>query len=166
MSTSEQGAVAEDDSPIDEARLEAILKDPQLKTALLKKMGLRDKVNKDQHITPSGMSTGGWPPYPLAPLGWPGFIPPFPYGPAAPRARLMPTWGEGRGPENQWAGLGYKPDDAEETDSSHAEEPGPSSKRPRLEEEEDSITLLDESEALELVEFDPKVKPSDTWEPP
>ena len=75
----------------------------------------------------------------------------------------MPTWKEGRGPESQWAGLHYELDDAEETGSIHIEEPGP---RPRLEEEEDSITLLDESEALELVEFDPKVKPAGTWEPP
>ena len=28
------------------------------------------------------------------------------------------------------------------------------------------IDLLDESEALEMVEFDRKVKPADTWEPP
>ena len=32
--------------------------------------------------------------------------------------------------------------------------------------EEDVIDLLDDSEALELVEFDPKVKSPDTWEPP
>ena len=129
-------------------------------------MGLGDDTRKDQHPTPSGTTTGGWPPYQLTPPSWPGFFPPFPYGLAAPRARLMPTWREGRGPEIQWAGLHYKPDDAEETGSSHTEEPGPSSKRPRLEEEEDLITLLDESEALELVEFDPKVKPAGTWEPP
>ena len=60
MSTCEQGEVAEDDSPIDEARLEAILKVPQLKAALLKKMGLGDEANKDQHPTPSGTSMGGW----------------------------------------------------------------------------------------------------------
>ena len=59
----------------------------------------------------------------------------------------------------RWVGLRYEPDDAEKADSS--EEPGPSSKRPRrAEEEEDSITLMDEAEALELVEFDPKVKPA------
>ena len=28
------------------------------------------------------------------------------------------------------------------------------------------MDLLDEAEALELVEFDPKVNPKDTWEPP
>ena len=41
-------------------------------------------------------------------------------------------------------------------------------KRGRLmdEEEEDVIKLLDEKEALKLVEFDPKVEPLDTWQPP
>ena len=129
MSTSEddggRGAVTEDDSPFEEAHLEAILKDPRLKASLLTKM-LGDETRKDQHPTPSGTTTGGWPPYPLKPLSWPGFFPPFPYGPAGPRARLMPMWREGRGPESQWAGLHYKPDDAKETGSSHTEEPGPS----------------------------------------
>ena len=32
--------------------------------------------------------------------------------------------------------------------------------------EEDSVQLLDEAEALELVEFDPSIDPKDTWEPP
>ena len=32
--------------------------------------------------------------------------------------------------------------------------------------EEDTIQLLDESEALELVEFDPSVEPKDAWNPP
>ena len=60
--------------------------------------------------------------------------------------------------ESQWAGLRYEPPD--ETGSNHTKDPGPSSKRPRLEEEEDSITILDESKALGVVEFDPKVKPA------
>ena len=32
--------------------------------------------------------------------------------------------------------------------------------------DEDSIHLLDEAEALELVEFDPSIQPYDTWNPP
>lgn len=31
---------------------------------------------------------------------------------------------------------------------------------------EDVVSLLDDAEALELVEFDPSVKPMDTWDPP
>ena len=163
----EARGVAEHGQPIDEASMDAILKDPKAKATLLKKMGLGDEPSRGQHPTPSGMVTGGWPSYPLAPpLGWPGYIPPYPYGPASPRARLMPTWREGRGKGSQWAGLHYEPDDVEESSSIHSEEPGPSSKRPRLEQEEDCISLLDESEALELVEFDPKVEPAGSWEPP
>ena len=95
MSTSEdvdgQEVVAED-SRIDEAHLEAILKDPRSKAALLRKMGLGEDANKDQHPIPSGMNTGGWPPYPLAPLGWQGLFPPFHYRPDASCAQPMPTW--------------------------------------------------------------------------
>lgn len=76
----------------------------------------------------------------------------------------MPTWGEGCGPESRWAGQHREPE--EDTSSTHTEDPGPSCKRPRREEEEDTISFLDESEALEWVEFDPKVKPSGTWTPP
>ena len=43
--------------------------------------------------------------------------------------------------------------------------PGPS-KRPRFQEEEDVVDLLEESEALELVELDPEMTPQDSWEPP
>ena len=155
-----------EDSRINEAHLEAILKDPRSKAALLKKMGLGEDTNKDQHPTLSGMNVGGWPPHLLAPLGCPGLFPPFHYGPDASRAQPMPTWREGRGPEGRWVGLRYEPE--EDASSSHTEEPGPSNKRPRHEEGEmdDTISLLDDAEALELVEFDPKVKPAGTWEPP
>ena len=48
-----------------------------------------------------------------------------------------------------------------------SKELGSSSKPSRLgEAEEGTISLLDETEALELVEFDPSVKPAGTWEPP
>ena len=43
--------------------------------AALKKMGLGGRSEEDQHPTPSGTNTSAWPPYPLVPLGWPGFIP-------------------------------------------------------------------------------------------
>jgi len=39
-------------------------------------------------------------------------------------------------------------------------------KRPREEPDEDVVDLLDESEALELIEFDPSVDPKDTWKAP
>ena len=93
--------VAENDFQIDKAHLEAILKDPRLKAALMKKMGLGEEANKDLHPTPSGTSVGGWPPYPLAPHGWLDFFPPFFNGPAASHAQLMPIWRKGRGPESR-----------------------------------------------------------------
>ena len=40
---------------------------------------------------------------------------------------------------------------------------GPSALRT---EDEDFVDFLDEEEALELVEFDPKVEAKDTWPPP
>ena len=39
-------------------------------------------------------------------------------------------------------------------------------KRPADDGDEDAINLLDEAEALELIEFDPSVEPKDSWEPP
>ena len=33
------------------------------------------------------------------------------------------------------------------------------------EEEDDTITLLEDVEALELIEFDPSVNPEDSWDP-
>ena len=41
-----------------------------------------------------------------------------------------------------------------------------SSRKDSVEEEEDTLTLLSEAEALELVEFDPAVQSEDTWDPP
>ena len=57
--------------------------------------------------------------------------------------------GEGRGTERGW--------------SSREDGAGPSALRT---EDEDFVDLLDEEEALELVEFDPKVEAKDTWPPP
>ena len=47
----------------------------------------------------------------------------------------------------------------------------PHGKRPQEtsqveEDDEDSVQLLDDAEALELIEFDPSVEPKDTWSPP
>ena len=61
-------------------------------------------------------------------------------------------------------GSGRKDSSQTELDTTRETSQG-SRKRPR-EEDEDVITLLDESEALELVEFDTTVTPKDTWEPP
>ena len=105
---------------------------------------------------------GGWLPYPLGPFGWSGLFPPYHYRPAALHVQPMPsTWKEGRGLEGQWAGFRLEPEGITATEGH-----GPSTKRPRLEENEDVISLLDDSEVLELIEFDPHVKPTGSWEPP
>ena len=109
MSTSEddegRGAVAEDDSQFDEAHLEAILKDPRSKASLLKKMGLGDETRKDQHPTPSGTTTGGWPPYPLTPLRWSGFSRLFLMGRLRHVRGLCPRGG--KGVDRKASGRGY-----------------------------------------------------------
>ena len=157
---SEQGESREDrHDEIDEGQLDAILKDPRAKAALLKKMGLEDQEDGrnrlNQPPTPSGTSAGGWPSYPPVPY-WPNLYPPFPMGPAA--GQHVPTYGDGRGARGRWAGM-------ETTLDENEEESGPST-RVSDGEDEDAIDLLSESEALQLVEFDPKVKPADTWDPP
>ena len=109
-------------------------------------------------LPPCGKSMDGWSGYPPAPFPYPSF-PAFsklgipnsqtvPRNPAtSPRDATPPT-----------------PRESDET-------PGTSSSLHRnrsqdAQDDEDSIHLLDEAEALELVEFDPSVEPKDTWNPP
>ena len=104
---SEQGESREDrHDEIDEGQLDAILKDPRAKAALLKKMGLEDQEDGrnrlNQPPTPSGTSAGGWPSYPPVPY-WPSLYPPFPMGPAA--GQHVPTYGDGCGARGRWAGM-------------------------------------------------------------
>lgn len=54
-----------------------------------------------------------------------------------------------------------------------SDDPGPSGSKPTSEADghtdddpEDVVEMLDPSEALELVEFDPSVDPKDAWKPP
>ena len=157
-----------------EDELDALLRDPSKKAALLRKMGLEDQPagTSDEsshstpsgksmsswdhysHHTPSGKSTGGWSGYPPGP-----FWPPFPY----PGFPPFPNWGF----PNPYA----SPRDSTPPPPESNAIPGTSSslqrKRPQeVEDDEDSIQLLDDAEALELVEFDPRVEPKDTWNPP
>ena len=61
-------------------------------------------------------------------------------------------------------GPGIQPDNRADRES---EEPGPSVSGGRIMEKSHvAVDLLDESEALEIVEFDPSVSPKDSWEPP
>ena len=177
-SEDQSGDVGNSSSVIDEP-----LRDPKKKELLLKKLGLGEAsgsgvqgtttptsnggsgkgggpdANSSQHLTPSGTTAGAWPPPPYA-SWW------FPHGVHGPIPAHAPEQGRAPigWPYSVFPGAG--PCD-----------PGPSrtSKRPRTEEpddndtddqESDVVTLLDEAEALELVEFDPAVTPKNSWKPP
>ena len=83
------------ESSADDA-LEAILRDPRRKAALLQRIGLEDsrsdgQATDDGHLTPSGMATGGWG-YPPAPFWAPWHhmgILRFPTGGAQNRDRQL-----------------------------------------------------------------------------
>ena len=153
------------EQPSLEDQMDVILNDPNLKAALLLKMGLGDsdgnktsgKPNanrEDGHLTPSGKSTGGWPAYPP-------FWPPYPY-PPAPFPGYPPFTSQGTADARQSRGTGSRP---------LRDEPGPSGLATSggmtvTDDDEDAIELLDEAEALELVEFDPCVEPKDSWQAP
>ena len=97
-----------------ELQMDAILKDPRRKAALLRKMVLEDSRSSDpeereeaagqrqeettarQHLTPSGMATDAWQRPPAPAPSWPGFCPPFP-----PFMGYSP-WAGGRGMDGQW----------------------------------------------------------------
>ena len=164
-----------------EDALDAILRDPSKKVALLRKMGLDDiqgtSTGEPSHSTPSGKSMGGRAHYSHSTPcgksmgGWSGYPPaafwPFPY----PSFPPFPNWGF---PNSQPLPRNHTTSPRETTmptPRESDESPGTSSslcrKRPQdAQDDEDSIHLLDEAEALELVEFDPSVEPKDTWNPP
>ena len=172
----------QDESTPFEERIEALLSDPARKSLILQKLGLDDLANQDPvnsegtedrvnrptmetlaNLTPSGKSAGA---------SWPQVPAPFWMAPFFPANPTAPGSGCGYGP--MFAppgfyppGLGMQPDNRAGPES---EEPGPSDSGARSAEKshdvEDAIDLLDESEALEMVEFDPSVSPKDSWELP
>ncbi len=169
-------------------RMEELLRDPRSKAALLRKLGLdeqdnsRDDGTEDnrgnsssanqaagkgvdgRHPTLGGKSMGAWPVPPY--FGWPL---PAPAQPQA-HAQVFPPFTT---PYLWQIPACYSAGPTQGAQGSTSEtEPGPSGrqgKKRRLEdvesEEEDSVELLDPSEALELVEFDPKVESESSWEP-
>ena len=156
-----------------EQQMDEILADPKRKELLLKKLGVEleetsrsvvtpsgkdDTRDSDQHyLTPiRGMAkgSGGWPPF----YGWPVPGPWWPqYGfVQVPTFLQFSAGGEGSS--------GTNPKEARTINVQDQE-------RPREEDsgdekDEDRIDLLDDSEALELIEFDPSVDSEDSWKPP
>lgn len=155
-----------------EEQLDDLLRDPKIKESIIRKIGLgnqdQEGAGARQCLTPSGMSRGSWPSYPPAPF-WPG---PFPSFPVAGAGGPPPAWWEGRGDEGRWARAHAHSSSGEGSSSSDCrrDSEGGNPKRARMMEdeqsEEDVMEFLDDNEALELVEFDPSVEPTDTWEPP
>lgn len=149
---------------------------------MLKKLGLGDDLSKveasapaskgsgkgdgssglgsqDQHLTPSGKTAGGWTMPPscgwLAAPWFPGMAPPdqstgcaptyWPYGSFIPTAQAQAN--------KKRARASKRPRVAE-----------PEEQESDSDDESDTIHLLDEVEALELIEFDTSVAPKDSWE--
>ena len=153
-----------DEEDQDEEILERWTNDPAKKEKLLRKLGLDDDVNDrtlsgkkggvNREATPSGTNMGNpWPPFP------PSACPPFwwPHGPwACANDQGLPVQ------HQQCTNAPSTSASAQATTSYKGK------KRARVveEEEEDRLELLDEEEALELVEFDPSVNPKDAWELP
>ncbi|MCG8626900.1 MAG: hypothetical protein MJE68_33475, partial [Proteobacteria bacterium] len=173
----DQSKGAADSDAIDE-----LLRDPKKKGLVLAKLGLNDDpkdpvpTRKDsgkredssdssnQHLTLSGKTAGAWamPPPPFG--GWwfpgPGMAPP----PSGSTRRAPPGWPYA----HAYGSFPPNPTDPCSSKSVGAQ------KRPRILESEDNdsddeqsdiVNLLDDAEALELVEFDPTVTPKNTWEP-
>ena len=173
----DQSKGAADSDAIDE-----LLRDPKKKGLVLAKLGLNDDPkdpvpsrkdsgkredssdSSNQHLTPSGKTAGAWamPPPPFG--GWwfpgPGMAPP----PSGSTRRAPPGWPYA----HAYGSFPPNPTDPCSSRSVGAQ------KRPRFLESEDNdsddeqsdiVNLLDDAEALELVEFDPTVTPKNTWEP-
>ena len=176
--------------------LDSILDDPRKKEAMLKRLNSSDEAARDSapsgktsgsgNPTLSGKVGGDDPsqaqsqfPQPPAapPFWWPqahAFYPPFMFAGAGPGAHA-PTpahWGHWlEGPSCSRAEATSESEYSTDVAPPRGKNKGKKRQRsqsecPEEEAEEDAIDLLDESEALELVEFDPSVEPKDSWEPP
>ena len=179
MSRDAQESETTDVMSLTSAQIDELLRDPQQKELLLRKLGLDgpergESVRHDgrnptptsessgeaggghgppQHLTPSGMSAGSWnvPPF----FGWPPTPWMAPYA-GFPQAPNYPPFSPYGGQEST--------NDPGPSTSKRATEPEPEEVLEKGS-EEDLVELLDDSEALELVEFDPSVDSKDAWTP-
>lgn len=147
------------------ALLEELMNDPDKRRNVLRRMGVeapepdrtlsgKQDGQQQRHPTLSGKSMGAWhtpPPWwygpPFFPFHPPAGFPPPPAGGATEQQAPL---------DQSRAGPSRK-------------RPAPSEELPEAADEEedlDSVGLLSEAEALEMVEFDPSVDPEDSWEAP
>ena len=165
MSDSEQEADGRE--KLQDETIEKLLADPAAKSKLLEKLDLENLVSRNKETNPPEPSSESirWPlpgQYPTLSgrsMGIGQWPPPSPY---------PPFWW----PPMPFSVPPMSADTVRETSASSStstsvpggsDGQGPSSKAG---EDEDVIDLLEESEALEMVEFDPSVSPKDSWEPP
>ena len=146
---------------VDTSMIDELLQDPQRKEIVLKKLGFGDDSSKvetsapaskssgngsvgsrcqDHHFTPSGKSAGGWtmPPF----CGW------------RARPRLLALWRFVPQARKKRARASKQPCAAE-----------PEEQESDSDDESDTVHLIDEAEALELIEFDPSVAPKEAPKP-
>ena len=114
------------------------------------------------HPTFSGTREGAWtvPPFQYStPWGWPcGGFPPF-----------LPPTSSSHGPVRARAGRGTADDDTPGTswsDTGDIQSVDDADDGQSTLVDNDQVELLDEAEALELVEFDPSIDPKEAWDPP
>ena len=160
-----------------------LFRDPRAKELLIKKLGLdaedpptgksnrtpansgsgkrSDATEPPQYLTPSGMTTGSWgmPPF----FGWPHDVHWF-QG-MAPFAGCQQTAGATDCPQRLDTRVrGRVVNDGAGPSGLHNQDK--LSQQAEDESDDNVVGLLDESEALELIEFDPSVNPKDSWKPP
>lgn len=185
---SEENQIEDNQALNTEQFLEDLLQNPTERERLARRLGVRATGNS--HVTLSGTgggfpipstlsgkdgggsagSVGGQPP----PRGGPPFWwPPVPHAPA-PYGSFSPP---GDSSTTPWPFPWFGPypsqnlplhKQASAPAASGSETPASCSSVSPSEEqdEEDRVDLLSESEALELVEFNPEVEPEDAWTPP
>lgn len=173
--TSQEETQDSQNHEINDDSLDAILRDPTTKARLLQKMGLEDGGDRTSpgkglenvpcashaNLTLSGKSAGSWPPaanwfasFPGFPVTGPNPVPPgfYPIPGHYGCFPIQPSSSEMQCTSAQAASSG-----TDGSGDTHLAENSDS---------EDAIQLLDEAEALELVEFDPGVDSKDAWDPP
>ena len=136
-----------------EKQISALLGDSTLRDSLIQKLTEGGHVTKQN--TPNQKKDGSMPGgYPFGSGGWPAFPVQFPFVPyPAWRSSYIPAVVTGAGSSQLPHGSALE-----------SGQPGSSRVQGQEEgEEEDYLDLLDEDEALELVQFEPVVDDDDAW---
>ena len=151
-------------------KIDELLTDPLVRTALLQRLNpqpisqssaVPDGAAPTPYLTPSGTAAGS---------GWPVFPVPYPF---TPTSGFPPFWSQ-HAAGTQLTSHRAGDSGGRSTSSNNPEDsidpalPGASGLQNEEEQlnEEDIVDPLSDTEALEMVEFDPKVDSEDKWVPP